>query len=71
MKYHIIDKYAIINTSFGKTIMIWKKVKDDKTLWMEVSQNLSELSHRDKVKYRVAATSESVQKKLDYLNKEI
>ena len=51
--------------------MIWKKVKDNNTLWMEVAQNLSELSHRDKVKYRVAATSESVQKKLDYLNKEI
>jgi hypothetical protein len=51
--------------------MIWKKVKDDNTLWMEVAQNLSELSHRDKVQYRVAATPESVQKKLDYLNKEI
>ena len=42
--------------------------KTDEQLWYEISENLSELSRRDKVNYRVRATRDSVKKKLQELN---
>ena len=42
--------------------------KTDEQLWYEISVNLSELSRRDKVNYRVRATRDSVKKKLQELN---
>ncbi len=38
--------------------------KTDEQLWYEISENLSELSRRDEVNYRVRATRESVRQKL-------
>ena len=37
-------------------------MKTDEQLWYEVSENLSELSRRDKVKFKVTASPESVKK---------
>ena len=34
--------------------------KTDEQLWYEISENLSELSRRDAVQYRVRASKESV-----------
>ena len=42
--------------------------KTDEQLWYEISENLSELSRRDKVNYRVRATRDSVKKKLQDLD---
>ena len=42
-------------------------MKTDEQLWYEVSENLSELSRRDKVKFKVTATPESVKDKLKTL----
>ena len=39
-------------------------MKTDEQLWYEISENLSELSRRDKVDYRVRATRDSVKQKL-------
>ena len=38
--------------------------KTDEQLWYEISENLSELSRRDAVQYRVRASKESVLTKL-------
>ena len=43
-------------------------MKTDEQLWYEISENLSELSRRDAVNYRVSATRDSVKKKLLELN---
>ena len=43
-------------------------MKTDEQLWYEISENLDELSRREKVKYRVRATPESVKEKLQLLN---
>ena len=43
-------------------------MKTDEQLWYEISENLSELSRRDRVDYRVRATRDSVKKKLQELN---
>ena len=43
-------------------------MKTDEQLWYEISENLSELSRRDEVDYRVRATRDSVKKKLEELN---
>ena len=43
------------------------RMKTDEQLWYEISENLDELSRRDKVNYRVRASKESVQKKLQAL----
>ena len=42
--------------------------KTDEQLWYEISENLSELSRRDEVDYRVRATRDSVKKKLEELD---
>ena len=41
--------------------------KTDEQLWYEISENLSELSRRDIVKYQVRASKESVLAKLEEL----
>ena len=41
--------------------------KTDEQLWYEISENLSELSSREKVQYRVRASKESVVEKLKTL----
>ena len=41
--------------------------KTDEQLWYEISENLSELSRRDAVDYRVRASKESVIEKLRQL----
>ena len=38
--------------------------KTDEQLWYEISENLTELSRRDEVNYKVRATRESVKQKL-------
>ena len=38
--------------------------KTDEQLWYEISENLTELSRRDEVNYRVRATRDSVKQKL-------
>ena len=43
-------------------------MKTDEQLWYEISENLDELSRREKVNYRVRATPESVKEKLQLLN---
>ena len=43
-------------------------MKTDEQLWYEISENLDELSRREKVNYRVRATPESVKEKLKSLN---
>ena len=43
-------------------------MKTDEQLWYEISENLDELSRREKVKYRVQASPESVKEKLKSLN---
>ena len=43
-------------------------MKTDEQLWYEISENLSELSRRYKVDYRVRATRDSVKQKLEELN---
>tara|TARA_B100000287_G_scaffold626_1_gene625 strand:+ start:356 stop:556 length:201 start_codon:yes stop_codon:yes gene_type:complete len=43
-------------------------MKTDEQLWYEISENLTELSRRDMVDYRVRATRDSVKKKLQELN---
>ena len=42
-------------------------MKTDEQLWYEISENLTELSRRDKVNYRVRASKESVIEKLKAL----
>ena len=42
-------------------------MKTDEQLWYEISENLTELSRRDKVNYRVRASKESVIEKLKTL----
>ena len=44
--------------------MVCKEVKDYNTLWNEVSENLTELSRIDKVKYYVRATEDSIEAKI-------
>ena len=41
--------------------------KTDEQLWFEISENLSELSRRDAVNYKVKASKESVLAKLEEL----
>ena len=41
--------------------------KTDEQLWYEISENLSELSRRDAVNYKVKASKESVLAKLEEL----
>ena len=41
--------------------------KTDEQLWYEISENLTELSRRDNVSYRIKATPESVENKLKSL----
>ena len=43
-------------------------MKTDEQLWYEISENLTELSRRDMVDYRVRATRDSVKKKLQELD---
>ena len=43
-------------------------MKTDEQLWYEISENLNELSRRDKVDYQVRATRDSVKQKLQELN---
>ena len=43
-------------------------MKTDEQLWYEISENLNELSRRDKVDYRVRATRDSGKQKLQELN---
>ena len=43
-------------------------MKTDEQLWYEISENLTELSRRDAVDYRVRATRDSVKKKLEELD---
>jgi|TARA_B100000427_G_scaffold278170_1_gene247797 hypothetical protein len=43
-------------------------MKTDEQLWYEISENLTELSRRDQVNYRVRGTKESVKKKLKSLD---
>ena len=42
-------------------------MKTDEQLWYEISENLSELSRRDKVNVKVTADIESVKEKLRLL----
>ena len=42
-------------------------MKTDEQLWYEISENLTELSRRDGVSYRIQATEESVKDKLETL----
>jgi hypothetical protein len=42
-------------------------MKTDEQLWYEISENLSELSRRDKVNFKVTADIESVKEKLRLL----
>ncbi len=42
--------------------------KTDSTLWDEIAENLTELSRRDNVQYRVRPTRASVIKKLKNLD---
>tara|TARA_B100000029_G_C16853038_1_gene696305 strand:- start:280 stop:450 length:171 start_codon:yes stop_codon:yes gene_type:complete len=42
-------------------------MKTDEQLWYEISENLSELSRRDKVNFKVTADAESVKEKLKLL----
>ena len=37
----------------------------DAQLWYEIAENLTELSRRDRVQYRVSATPESVKSRID------
>ena len=39
-------------------------MKTDEQLWYEISENLTELSRRDNVSYRVRASDETVAEKL-------
>ena len=39
-------------------------MKTDEQLWYEISENLTELSKRDEVNYKVGATKETVKEKL-------
>ena len=43
-------------------------MKTDEQLWYEISENLTELSRRDEVDYRVRATRDSVKEKLQKLD---
>ena len=43
-------------------------MKTNDQLWYEISENLTELSRRDKVDYRVRATRNSVKQKLQELD---
>ena len=43
-------------------------MKTDEQLWYEISENLTELSRRDEVDYRVRATRDSVKQKLQDLD---
>ena len=43
-------------------------MKTDEQLWYEISENLTELSRRDEVNYRVRAPRDSVKQKLEQLN---
>ena len=43
-------------------------MKTDEQLWYEISENLTELSRRDQVDYRVRATRDSVKEKLQKHN---
>ena len=43
-------------------------MKTDEHLWYEISENLTALSRRDEVNYRVRATRDSVKQKLQELN---
>ena len=42
--------------------------KTDEQLWYEISENLTELSRRDELNYRVRATRDSVKEKLQKLD---
>ena len=42
-------------------------MKTDEQLWYEISENLTELSRRDKVNYSVRASKESIIEKLKTL----
>jgi len=44
--------------------------KTDEQLWFEISENLSELSRRDAVNYKVKASKESVLAKLEELRQD-
>ena len=43
-------------------------MKTDDQLWYEISENLSELSRREKVQFKVSADQETVKIKLKELN---
>ena len=43
-------------------------MKTDEQLWYEISENLDELSRREKVQFKVSADQETVKKKLKELN---
>ena len=53
---------------FGSKPTTTFRMKTDEQLWYEISENLTELSRRDAVDYRVRATRDSVKKKLEDLN---
>ena len=40
----------------------------DEQLWFQIAENLTELSRRDNIEYRVRPTRDSVRKKLKDLN---
>mgnify|MGYP001294228386 FL=1 len=42
-------------------------IKDDEDLWYLAAEVLTELSKRDKVQYRIRATDESIEQKLQSL----
>ena len=44
--------------------MVWKEVKDYNTLWIEVSENLTELSRIDKGNYYVRGTEDCIEAKI-------
>ena len=41
--------------------------KNNEDLWYQISENLTELSRRDGIKYRVNVTSDSLARKLEKL----
>ena len=41
--------------------------KTDSTLWDEIAENLTELSTRDNVVYKVCATKASLESKIDWI----
>ena len=76
MKFGAILEFALVTKKlalfkmglFGSKPKTTFGMKTDEQLWYEISENLTELSRRDMVDYRVRATRDSVKEKLQKLN---